>query len=113
MLLAEDRLDVLIDRFRRLGSGDRRAILRRLNTGERAQILAMVRGHAPAAQHLLPYARDIVERIAAGEADPMMTDAGRAALAKVMARHHPAAPVRPAATASLSDVVARWFRREG
>jgi len=83
MLLAEDPLDLLLDRLRALSPGDRRAVLARLSPAERRRVEAALRAPAETAP---THAEDIAARIAAPAGDPAMTAAGREALARVAGR---------------------------
>lgn len=85
MLSAEDPLDVLIDRLRRLPVGDRHAVLARLAVGERGRIEAALR--APYADAVPGFAPDISARITAPAKDGAMTSATREVLRRVAGRH--------------------------
>jgi hypothetical protein len=84
MLLAEPRLDTLIEQLRRLPGADRRAILALLSPHERERVRARLRGAVgAAARPVTPFSADIAARIAAG-ADAPITGACRAALADAL-----------------------------
>lgn len=107
MLLAEDRIDLLVDRLRGMTPADRRAILARLAPGERKRMAALLAGE-PDTQR---WSADLTDRIT----DPSaLTEATRRALTRAVAdnRSKSGRSLVPMAepTPSLLDAARRWLR---
>lgn len=107
MLLLEDRLDLLIERLRNMGARDRAAVLRLMSTTERRRVEHLLSSVSNGDDVVLTtFSREIAARIEGGEGSVRMTDAGRSALARAVARRQPTAPI--ARSRSLLDAAAAF-----
>lgn len=105
MLLAEDPLDMLVERLRGLKAGDRRAVLAHLSASERTR-LAAIRGETASLKAPeKPYSPDLAARIS-DPSHPALTPAARETLRRVILVIVP----QPLPSASLATVIAQRLR---
>jgi hypothetical protein len=114
MLLPEARLDILLDQLKALSAPDRKAVLARLENGDRSRVLTLLRRDSSApAKPISPYSADIAARIAAlASQDGPMTAAGRTALAVAVDPELTAGPKAiNRRSSSLADTIGDRLRR--
>jgi hypothetical protein len=122
MSLPDDDLSVLIDQLKSLPAADRRAVLRRFSTAERARIEALLRGGDQVDTSPSPFSAAIATRVAQASAPSAsetfsvpMTAAGLAALRNAVGTldsgpGNPAARRDPVTGGSLMDSFAGLLR---